>query len=722
MGKSNKKLHLKFHGRIIDHLGIQMYQSPTAAIAELIANAWDADAENVNIALPKRLEDGAEITVKDDGLGMTFSECEDRYLNVGFGRRDENPDEHTPGKGRPILGRKGIGKFAGFGIAEIIRVETISAETGEKTVFELNIHNLRGDKYVAAGKEIDVTEYLRADGRRKSDHGTKIILTSLIIGQRPSPLVFARSMARRFLLHQRGADFVVRVNEQPLPEAEESSKIEFNFPEDYREEEKPKNLRIVDGWGEEKLPNGKQIKWKFHFYEKPIDDEELQGVAIFARGKLAQAPFFFNLSGGLGGQHGQEYLSGQVQADYLDELSTDIIAPERQRINWEHTESLPLLTWGQQRVKSLLVLWRNRRGEERLRTLEEKVAEFSARLDKLPPSEQRTVKKAIRQLAQIPTLNNQQFEELGNAVLTAWEQGRLHEIIDGISDSDDLSEIEFLKLLTEAQVLTALNTAEAVKTKLLTIGGLKLRIEKRELENAVRDYISEHPWLIDPKWETYRIEKGVKKLVESLAEEAGLKDEKWEGRVDLVLSSGSHLLVLEFMQPGLKLDWDHLNRFERYIRDISGVIEVNTAGRFRDVTGYLVADSLENKASIRGKIKDMAQGGMFALDWDTLLNKALFGWQEFLETLVIRAPEDERLKVLLGEPIKGASGGRKTVKSKTSKAVKKTAKKRGRKATKRATSRAAKSPVRKATRKKLTKASKKSVRKGAKTKAKKTSK
>lgn len=39
-----RQLYLRFHGRILDSLGIQMYQSPVAAIAELVANAWDADA------------------------------------------------------------------------------------------------------------------------------------------------------------------------------------------------------------------------------------------------------------------------------------------------------------------------------------------------------------------------------------------------------------------------------------------------------------------------------------------------------------------------------------------------------------------------------------------------------------------------------------------------------------------------------------------------------
>jgi hypothetical protein len=49
-------------------------------------------------------------------------------------------------------------------------------------------------------------------------------------------------------------------------------------------------------------------------------------------GKLAQIPFFFNLEGGLHGQHGQAYLAGVVEADYLDDLPVDIIATERQRV------------------------------------------------------------------------------------------------------------------------------------------------------------------------------------------------------------------------------------------------------------------------------------------------------------------------------------------------------------------------------------------------------
>src|SRR5215213_7743629 len=120
--RKKPELFLDFHGRFIDALGIQMYQKPAAAIAELIANAWDADASAVAVALPTALGESEEIVVSDDGHGMTFEQCQNHFLKVGRNRRKTLGDKSL--NGRPILGRKGIGKFAGFGIAKKIIVDT----------------------------------------------------------------------------------------------------------------------------------------------------------------------------------------------------------------------------------------------------------------------------------------------------------------------------------------------------------------------------------------------------------------------------------------------------------------------------------------------------------------------------------------------------------------------------------------------------------------------
>lgn len=644
----DRRLVLEFHGRIIDHLGIQMYQSPVASIAELIANAWDADSERVEILIPDELNPDSQFVIEDDGIGMTFDECQTRYLKVGLGRRGENPDEKSVKKGRPILGRKGIGKFAGFGIAERIRVETVSEETGEKTIFEMDLNSLRGDEYIATTEQqIPLIEYLGPDDDRCISHGTKVVLSSLKMNRRIGQEGFLKSMARRFLLHERSDDFVVSVNGQPLPQHEELERdVEFAFPRDYKEGELPEGTVVEGDWGITELPGGQAISWQILFYKSPIDEEELRGVSVFSKGKMAQNPFFFNLSGGLGGQHGLEYLSGRVEADYIDMMPEDIIATERQRINWDHPDAIPLEEWGQGIIRSLLRIWRDRRAEERQRKIVEKVAGFSNRLERLQPREKRIVESALHKLATVAALSEDQFSEIGEALLQAWEQGRLRGLIQDISEVEEMNPEDLLSILVEANILTALNTAEAVRTKILTIGGLKLRIEKQELERVVRDYIAENPWLISPQWETFRVETTVRKLLEEAAQEAEMVGEAWEGRIDLALYSGSQLLILEFMRPGLKLDRDHIDRYEKYIDIIRTNIEANTKGDLRSVTGYLVADKLADDSTTIRKIHRLEGADMYTSDWSTLLARAVAGMQEYLEIVVGRAPDDERLQAL----------------------------------------------------------------------------
>jgi len=659
MSDTGKRLHLTFHGRIIDHLGIQMYQSPVAAVAELISNSWDADAETVEIQLPDTLDGSAELIIKDNGIGMSFQECQERFLNVGWCRRGTSCDEHTSLKGRPVLGRKGIGKFAGFGIASVIRLETTSQTTGEKTVFEMDINSLRSDTYAnAQGGDVTVLENLPPDEGRIVDHGTSIILKNLTIRRGISIEKFSRSMARRFLLHQRAQDFKILVNGQPLPDEDSLENVEYVFPRDYYTNEKPSGLRYEGDWGLENLSNNRQIKWRILFYRDPIEEEELRGIAVFSRGKLAQKPFFFNLSGGLGGQHGQEYMSGQLEADYIDELDEDIIATERQRINWEHGETVPLEEWGKDRIKTLLRIWRDRRGEKRRREIEEKVATFSDRLGRLKTHEQRTVKRALTTLGGIPTLSDAQFQSLGEAILQAWEQGRLHDLIDDLATCHEVTPEWLLSTLAEADVLVALNLAEAVRTKLEAIRGLKSRIERIDLENSIRDYIAEKPYLLHPKWETFKKEVSVKRFMDEAASESGLTeaDDGQNKRIDLALRSNEHLLIVEFMRPGKKADWDHLSRCLRYVLLIREKVKVETALRIARVTGLIVADRLDNDPGVRSMVEELTKSDIHAYSWQLLLDQSERTWREFLFILGSRAPADQRLQKLQSQTTEDNAG------------------------------------------------------------------
>lgn len=640
------RLLIRFHGRIIDHLGIQMYESPIAAIAELVANAWDAEAENIGVDLPLELNDGATIVIRDDGNGMTFAECQDHYLNVGYMRRGDDPAAKTVTKHRPVLGRKGIGKFAGFGIAGTISVDTTSVQTGEHTFFELGLDELRAGKYVSEDRPLENVVYEEPSESRRGSHGTVITLGKLKLAKAPSTDVFRRGLGRRFLLHQRAADFHVHVSGQPVTDVGYDGAMQFEFPRDYTDEERPTGLIAIDetGWGSETLDDGSKVRWRVHFYKEPIKDDELRGFSVFANQKLAQMPFFFNLSGGLSGQHGQQYLSGQIEADFIDTLPEDLITTERQRINWSRRESEVLLEWGRTRTKELLRIWHDRRGSARVKKLKEKVEGFSERLNRLGKHERETVATALTRLAGVSSLDDEDFEQIGGAVLTAWEAGRLKDLITDIAHRKEFAPEELIKLLAEQQVLEALHAAEIVKSKLEAIRGLANIVAARELENEIRDYIAQRPWLLDQRWVTFVRETSLKHVFDEATAAAHLTDEQKGKRIDLALRSGEHLLVVEFMRPGVIIDWDHLQRAELYVRAFRSIINANTALGIKRVTGLIVADKLDRKAVLIDKISSLAKEDILVYDWESLLADASAKWKDFLGVLVEREPDDSRLQ------------------------------------------------------------------------------
>jgi hypothetical protein len=457
---------------------------------------------------------------------------------------------------------------------------------------------------------------------------------------------FRNSLARKFLLPQLHEDFQIQVNGRQLPDGFPSG-LEYCFPRDFTEDEKYPELKNVDehGWGEEILPDGNTVFWRIGFTPDTIKDEELRGITIFTRDKSSQEPCIFNITGGLVTQYGIEYMTGQVRANHLDQDDVDLIATERQRIDWKSNEGRELQKWGQSKIRSLSAKWKKRRQSAHADYLLNRIIEFRPRLDKLAKHERKTIETALKKIAQMEILTENQLKNLGDSMLTAWETGRLQELITEMSQEEDITADSFIALLMEADVLTALNIAEAIKTKLIAIGELKERIQKRSLENELRDYIYEYPWLIHPKWETFRKETQIKGIIEK----AGGKywpEDTFKGRVDLVLSSDKSLLVIEFMRPKLTIDSDHIDRFNNYVLYINAELQRQTSLPFKKVeTGYLIADNYKATTFLQQKIEQLESRNLLVMDWDTLVNQAVVRWRDFLELIKGRS-DDPRIKNL----------------------------------------------------------------------------
>src|SRR5262245_20112420 len=117
---SHPPYELRISRLTVDKLGVKLYDKVSAVVAELVANCYDADAENVRVQLPlstllARRNDGGNgangkdynIEVIDDGHGMTPQEAIDFYLKVGRDRRRTPGGSLSRRKRRPVMGRKG---------------------------------------------------------------------------------------------------------------------------------------------------------------------------------------------------------------------------------------------------------------------------------------------------------------------------------------------------------------------------------------------------------------------------------------------------------------------------------------------------------------------------------------------------------------------------------------------------------------------------------------
>lgn len=116
----SKEFKLKVSPRMLELLSKDLYTNMYFVLAELIANSYDADAENVYVYI-----DDNEIRVEDDGSGMSPDNLNDKYLLVGGESRNSEENARTSNKQRLKMGRKGVGKLAALSISNGFKLVTV---------------------------------------------------------------------------------------------------------------------------------------------------------------------------------------------------------------------------------------------------------------------------------------------------------------------------------------------------------------------------------------------------------------------------------------------------------------------------------------------------------------------------------------------------------------------------------------------------------------------
>lgn len=417
-----QKLEMSFDPQTIEHLGVKMYSQLPNAIAELIANSYDAESPEVHIIL-KDNEEEKSIAVVDKGIGMSFDEINENFLRIGRKRRESDSGLSPNGK-RKVTGRKGLGKLAFFGIGDTIHI--ITKKNGECVNFTMNWND------IIHSKTPNYEPQYTIEPCNPQEQGTTIILTNLKRKTAFDPEGLAGSLARLFDFFD--DDFVADItlnNNEPIPIDKTlrcrniDAQFTWNVP-----------VFIED---KEHYLYKKNIIGELLATEKPLKPG-LRGITLYAHGRMVNAPEFFGVGES---SHFYSYLTGWLDVDFVDEQEEDIISTDRQSLSWD----LQITSELRDNLKQLLSLvernWRTQRKADRQRKITEKTkVDVGQWYPTLTPDIQKGVEKIVDSVVENSELESDKQSEVVGALYALipeyaqYHWRRLHQEVKDASYSD----------------------------------------------------------------------------------------------------------------------------------------------------------------------------------------------------------------------------------------------------------------------------------------------
>lgn len=667
-----KDFKLTFEIAIIEHLGINLYSEVHSSVSELLANSYDAEAKNVTITLPLGVTLGLEdqkIIIEDDGHGMTYEECRDHFLKIGRNRRKLS--SKSKNNKRTVIGKKGIGKLAGFGIADQVHIITYSDY--KKTEFLLNLKAIReakpidqdlansSDKNSPNSSNKKVTKVIDEDiadenvireyeptlisVEEKSDkqQGTVVILEKIRQFDEVDLEDFKVRLSRKFAIF--GNDFHVKIVNSLSNEEYEINK--FDLPTQFRFPE--------SGWATEKIHTKtlgeKEIQYWIGFTKATIKNDALRGIGVIANGKSVQEPFDFKFSGGTEGQFGLQYMTGEVVAHWLDEGAVDVIASDRASVRWTDLNATVLLDWGKAKIKESLKEWVKLRATATTKDIADERPEIKKEIESYKGPAREELEKVVDRVAStLSQVNTDRVYDIIQSIVTAYRHDHIRIVLNKILEGDgDLN--LFAEALKEWDLINAVLTFEELSVKYSAIRTLRILIQGGATETksksgdlSLHEHLAKHPWLIDPMFSDMQSEKNIDNFIfEKYGKTNKKKDKK---RFDFILLYNSdRIRLVEIKSAKAPADLRGLsNLMDYHVR-----IKENESKK-KDIS------SVKSLLIYNGEVTEDAKGLMDAIksnveyetyNWLELLDRNEKIYKEMLGRVRKRNPDDPRVKKLI---------------------------------------------------------------------------
>lgn len=530
----SKKANFQVHPKLAELLG-ETYRSTEDAIKELVDNAFDADASNIRIELPDPLEPDPIIKIIDDGTGMKELEVRSEYLKIASSRYSRK-GSHTASKKRKVKGRKGIGKFSGLMVADVM--EVITCAGAKKTTLVIAKSQLAEGKYDL--EKIDLP--INVIACSKEEHGTTIVLKGL-----NQNFVFPNPDKLKQLLvwdYGRVDDLSIKVNNELIT------------IEDYQGKSFKKELFLNDG---------KKATLTYTISDKTVKQS---GIAIRVGGKIIGKPLNFLKE--------DEIIPDKLKSRVVGELSCDDLEDFVTADHGAIIDNSKLF----QDVKTKVVGDLDRELNSVFKTdmhlaRQRYKQKIDRELQKLPEYKRSFAEKSIQKI--LEKFYGESEEKVGTIIsvmISALEKDHYWNIIQDIERSREKDVQAFADALCEFGMLEMSLIAQQVINRLKFLDQLDiLQSNPNTTEDIMHKALSHNLWILGTKYTLVLTNSTLSTACQSL------KGKKYEGddgakRPDLFLGQRpmEGYLLIEFKRPSFTIGRDTESQALKYRDSLNSII------------------------------------------------------------------------------------------------------------------------------------------------------
>ncbi|MGE3171538.1 MAG: ATP-binding protein [Planctomycetota bacterium] len=639
MSTKPNPLKFKVAPHIVEDLGLNLYTSLPRVLAEFVANAHDADSPFAKITMDidaikqarARLRqsyneevaasgDAAEplerrvlpntltITIEDAGVGMSREELGTKFLVAGRRRRAEDEKPHTEG-GRLVMGRKGLGKLAGFGVAR--RVTLVTRRSGESHATRIVLHY---DELIAkkSTDEVEITDDVLDDGGGFATSGTRITLSELMhdpVKSREATIF--QELSDHFALVGQD-DFRIELNgkeiERPKPE------FAYEYP---KPEQKGGLVTHSYQFGTSTI----SFRYRMRFTKpKEALPAAKRGVRVYARGRLASAPSLLGADTNMHGFRMTDYLDGIVEADFLDDYSTDYIATDRHSLRWDAPLLEELNKFLSDEIRAACNEYQKERdGATQSIVRKDEFTKETIKKALLSDRDQTLAFKIATHLAGAykQGVDDPQYRSKFPTIVQGIGQGQLIAAMAKLAAEPNpiLDQVVTRVIELSHEEITAATTF--AKGRIDAILALQKIVQDQEFkqkneEKKVQTLMESAPWLIDATFgPVLSADESMSSLFDRLAKDLRIgrhappNSENSNERPDLVFfvtsESAGKLVIVELKAANASLDSTHLDQLLAYMEQADEWLRAHQPQRAFVIHGQLIG-SIDTKSRGRAQL------------------------------------------------------------------------------------------------------------------------